>query len=657
MVSFLRNLKFKTRIIGGLSIILMLSIISSLIAIMQLVSISKQTDLIYEHPYKVSNAVRDINTELNSIHVSVNNLIGESDTIEINNIETDIKNSRVKLEEAIAVIKSKYLGKKKTIKDLEDNFKDSYKYAMIAVKLRKDKQHAKSFIVITVNFPLAKKRLLKINKLITDFAENKANSLHNIVEEKKNKSIKHISIVLGVLFLLILAIAIFIIHNISIPIKNFISKSRNIIIKETGSDKTIKKLSDEKLLKYIDRELSRMYIENKSILKATMDNSHAGIALIDAQSAKIKYVNKTGRLIGGNSNIELQNALNNYKSISDWNIYSLHGKHYSYEELPHFRCVKEGISISDEIIIRINGDDDKYLWVNSAPVYNDKKEIISGVVVFLDITKQKLTLKELLKQNKRYSALTNEYKKQNQELINAKQKAEEINRLKSSFMATMSHELRTPLNTVIGLSNIINTEMEKDEIIEMNQLINKNGNQLLDIIESIFSLTLLQAGEYKVNNEIFFITDLISEFQYYIRMELIERKKNHIKTIFCRSKENNNINIRTDKTKLRELLKHLIINAIKFTEEGEIECDYIIDNKDIIFTVKDTGPGIEENLMNVIFEKFRQADSSNTRKFGGIGLGLATCKEIADVLGGDITVESEKNVGSTFLFRLKDAVI
>lgn len=657
MVFNIESLRFRTRIVLGFCFILVISIVSSVISIIQVNSIGKKSDLIYEHPFQVSNAVRDINTYVNSMHVHLNRLIAEDSKENIDSLSKQFEDYKKKFDKSFSIISSKYLGCESSVKEAKKAFNTSYLLALKAIDLKKKGQNIKSHIVVTFNFTLSKKDLLQKNKILADFAENKANSLYNRIKEKRNKSIQHLILLIIALFALSIFIVVYLSKNISTPIIKFISKSRNIIENESDSDINIKNLSEENILELVDKELSRIYKENKSILKATMENSHAGIAIADAPSGKIRYVNRVGKLIRNNSKKGIQEALNNYSSINDWDILHMDGNPCSYEELPHIRAIKEGKNISKELIIKFENKEERFIWANAAPIINESKEITAGIVIFLDITKQKQTLKDLRIQNKKFSILNEEYKKQNQELELAKQKAVEINRLKSSFMATMSHELRTPLNTVIGLSELINSDMENSEIIEMVELINKNGNQLLDIIESILKLTLLQAGEYKIKEEIFSVTELCSELQYYFKSELVARKKEHIETLFCNNCSCSDIKINTDKSKLTELLKHILINAIKFTEKGIIEYSHSVINNDIIFSVRDTGTGINEKLLDVIFEKFRQADNSNTRKFGGIGLGLATCKEISNILNGDIKVESKKNIGTTFHFRLKNVVV
>jgi PAS domain S-box-containing protein len=250
-----------------------------------------------------------------------------------------------------------------------------------------------------------------------------------------------------------------------------------------------------------------------------------------------------------------------------------------------------------------------------------------------------------------------ERKKVENELILAKQRAEESDRLKSAFLATMSHELRTPLNAVIGFSSLIDETMEVPEILAMVKIINESGNHLLSIIDSVFSLALLQAGEAKALMEEIELSTFLNGLKPYLITKLAKENKERLKTILTVANFNSSIVFRSDKTKLTQLMINFFDNAIKYTQEGSIEYGCQVEDRSVTFFVKDTGIGIPENKMTVIFERFRQLEDSLTRAYSGVGLGLSICKEIADLLKGKIWVESKYGEGSSFYFKLEDVII
>lgn len=242
------------------------------------------------------------------------------------------------------------------------------------------------------------------------------------------------------------------------------------------------------------------------------------------------------------------------------------------------------------------------------------------------------------------------------ELIQAKEEAEQANYLKSAFLATMSHELRTPLNAIIGFSQLMDHTVPKKEMIEMGQIIFNSGNHLLSIIESILSLTLLQSRQAKLRTEQFFLTDLQKTLQFYLEAELNKQNKPGLSYEFPQISHSQQIELATDKTKLTQLLTNLLGNAVKYSDKGVIRFSYTIEDQHILFCIKDEGIGIPPDKLDIVFERFRQIDDTSTRRHGGVGLGLAICKEIAELLNGHIWVESELNQGSSFFFRLPGVI-
>jgi CheY-like chemotaxis protein len=219
----------------------------------------------------------------------------------------------------------------------------------------------------------------------------------------------------------------------------------------------------------------------------------------------------------------------------------------------------------------------------------------------------------------------------------------------------MSHELRTPLNAVIGFSEMLQTEVEINKVNEYASIINNSGLNLLEIIEDIFDITLLESGEVKVSNNEFSLSPLMDDIKDTVNLEREKLGKQIIDVKFNLPKNLNTLTIKTDRSKLKQILVNLIKNALKFTFEGYIEYGLSIeksDNNVIMFYVKDTGIGIRKEDTEIIFENFRQVDDSNTRIFGGTGLGLSVAKKYSEMIGGTIWVESKFGEGSTFYLTL-----
>ncbi|WP_372751707.1 PAS domain S-box protein [Labilibaculum sp.] len=243
-------------------------------------------------------------------------------------------------------------------------------------------------------------------------------------------------------------------------------------------------------------------------------------------------------------------------------------------------------------------------------------------------------------------------KKFQKELLESKNRAEESDRLKSAFLANMSHELRTPLNAVIGFSNLCDESLSINEILEFVGLINKSGNQLLGIIEDILSFTSIESENFQIGEEEFFMLNFLDEVEKIAKTKQVQENKECLGLQFKPDENYTAILVKSDYQRLMQVVTNLIKNALKFTNEGFVEFGYHVQGDELSLYVKDTGVGIEQGKKDIIFDKFRQADDSIARTFGGTGMGLAIAKKIMDMLDGSIQVESEPNKGSIFTLKL-----
>ena len=241
------------------------------------------------------------------------------------------------------------------------------------------------------------------------------------------------------------------------------------------------------------------------------------------------------------------------------------------------------------------------------------------------------------------------------ELILAKNKAEESDRLKSAFLANMSHEVRTPLNSIIGFSELLADPFFEDQKNEFIQSIIISGNNLLTVISDIMDFSKMESGEIAIRrsqiNALKFILIIKEQFAIQIEGKKLEFKLTHP------DNEEDTV-IFADTERLRQIFNNLLSNAIKFTENGSIEIGYQPKGKMVEFYVKDTGIGIPAEFHNTIFERFRQVEAENTRKYGGNGLGLAISKNLVELMGGKIWLESEDGKGSVFYFSIpRDGIL
>lgn len=243
-----------------------------------------------------------------------------------------------------------------------------------------------------------------------------------------------------------------------------------------------------------------------------------------------------------------------------------------------------------------------------------------------------------------------EKKKIESELILAKEKAEESDRLKSAFLANISHEIRTPMNGILGFAELLKEpDLSAETQQEFLGMIERSGQRMLNIIGDLIDISKIEAGETTLQIKSTSVNKLLRELHLFF---IHESNQKNIQLDYHCEFPDKEVRIETDSTKLNQILTNLIKNSLKFTEEGNINFGYKIDNEMIEFYVSDTGPGVSADQREIIFERFRQSTLNLSRKYEGAGLGLAISKAYVELLGGSIWLESEVNKGSTFYFRL-----
>ena len=292
---------------------------------------------------------------------------------------------------------------------------------------------------------------------------------------------------------------------------------------------------------------------------------------------------------------------------------------YSAEHLTYFTC---------EFRVQIPGREIQWIYSRSTP-----EKLADGSVTWYG-----------------FNVNITEHKKTEMELIEAKEKAEESDRLKSAFLANMSHEIRTPMNGILGFAELLKepnlTGEEQQSYIE---IIEKSGKRMLNIIHDIVDISKIESGQMEVtieetdlNNQLGFIYDFFKPEADLKGIQLIVKNTLSIKDAM----------VFTDREKIYAILTNLVKNAIKYTHKGSIEFGCNKTTNGIRFFVKDTGAGIPEERLKAVFERFIQADISNRNARDGAGLGLSIARAYVEMLGGKIWVESKYGEGSTFYFTI-----
>lgn len=252
--------------------------------------------------------------------------------------------------------------------------------------------------------------------------------------------------------------------------------------------------------------------------------------------------------------------------------------------------------------------------------------------------------RELKKEVERRALIQNE-------LVKAKEKAEESDKLKSAFLANMSHEIRTPMNGIVGFANLLREAEDEKELDEFIDIIIKNGEHLLNLINDIIDLSKIEAGILKIQKSEFDLNTLTKEIydMFCLDKNIVTRSINFG---YKNGLSDEKSIVYTDRVRLKQILINLVSNACKYTDEGSIEFAYTYKNNKLRFYIKDTGIGIKEEHQKHVFDRFMQASTSRTLGRESTGLGLAITKTYLKLMGGNIEVSSKINVGSEFRFQL-----
>lgn len=372
--------------------------------------------------------------------------------------------------------------------------------------------------------------------------------------------------------------------------------------------------------KEVDRIRSRdALMQSEQNFKTSIAESPLGIRILDKEGRTL-FVNKKF--------LELYE----FKDLKEYNSATTK-KNHNYESYMQFEERKkfkqqEGKEDDYEINIKTKSNKIKYLKV----IYKEVQWNGSSnyQMIYQDITEQKKLTEELLK---------------------AKEKAEESDRLKSAFLANMSHEIRTPMNGIMGFAELLKESENIDNSTrkEYINLIEKSGRRMLNIINDLVDISKIESGQMKINIK---PSNINTQMEYLYSFFKPEVEAKGMELFYEMELTEKEAVINTDSDKLYAILSNLIKNAIKYSKEGFIKFGYRKKENYLEFFVKDTGIGIPEKRQKAIFERFIQADIDNKMALHGAGLGLAISKAYVEMLKGQIRVESKEKIGSTFYFTL-----
>lgn len=421
------------------------------------------------------------------------------------------------------------------------------------------------------------------------------------------------------------------------------------ILDVTELEETSRKLKEQQELKNLQIQALNRLLSFSNNKELNLNQKFQGALEIMFEVPWLKILNKGGVFLRVGEKLHLKHSWNLGEKIETLCETvelgkCLCGRAFAQKETIHASCVDERHEVT-------------FAGISAHGHYNvpimSGNEVLGVIVLYLSHGHKKLKSEveflEACAEVFSQIILTQQYE---DFLIQAKAEAEKGEKSKAAFLANMSHEIRTPLNGVIGMAELIKEESQEADTIEKANVIISSGNTLLQIINDILDLSKIEAGKVEVYKEPCSLRDLLFELESLFSI-VASKKDLPIKFIMDPELKEN---VLIDVQKVKQILTNLLNNAVKFTEHGKVIVDVKLENihsgPALVFEIVDSGLGISTTQLSKLFNKFSQADESTSRRFGGTGLGLAISKNLAELLGGGISVKSRIGKGSTFTLTI-----
>ena len=689
------NFRISTRLTAGMGAIMFLVGLLGLVSFYQSTKLWQNTDEMYKHPYKVSNAARDIYIDVLEMHRRIKDiaLFDEITPAHVSGIKIIVDSLEKRVYSNFNIVYENFLGPKEYIDSAFTYFNryKSVRNTLISTRLSQSHKEAelryKGDNSIYVDKMIAE--IIKMN----DFSSDKGYSFYKNAAEEKSDFMKNLLILTGSILILSLGTTIVTVRSIKNPLKDLVnvtnrfssgryeSRSDYVSPNEIGLlastfNQMASTVQNELLLRENIAMISgKMMDENElkpfcrklleTLIPATSSQVGA-IFLLDSEKGNFVHFDS----IGMNTTRIMNFSAKNFEG----EIGTVLGvkKITRIEKIPvdtifTFPAVIGSFHPREILTIPVLDDDEVIAIVSLSSIHPYPDIVISiieglwltltarmvGVLNYqkiLDYTeildRQKRELEEL---SREMVMQTEELKENNIELGLQKRQLDEANSLKSAFLSNMSHELRTPLNSVIALSGVLNRRLNgkiPEEEYSYLSIIEKNGKSLLILINEILDLARIEAGKEEIMYSKFSAGALVNDILISLRRAAEE------KNISVKNMIDEHIYIISDRIKCNHILQNLISNAIKFTEKGSVDITAHFSEGYLVISVRDTGIGIPSDFIPFIFDEFRQVDDKMSRRFGGTGLGLAIVKKYCQLLEGKIDVISNFGEGSVFKLTL-----
>ena len=692
----LEDMRIRTQLRLGLGLILALAILLGAVAWRQSNLLWSQTESLYSHPLQVTRAVGMLAADILNIRRAIRDLLLAENDREITSALQDIEAGKTDAARQFAVIYDCYLGPRTDIADLDNHFVEwnvIHDEIIRLIRLGKASEAVARTKAASADEGLST-HLMSHIRMISDFAGNKAEEFYRRATEKKEALKRQLALIAVAILLISLFISWILLWAIKEPLAKLTraaeqfrrgqlgSRSAYVSGNEFGTlSATFNEMAETVetqisineqaarlagvMLREIDmrpfcRELIRELIEQTG-------SRSGAVYLLNPQKTDFEHFESVGLAGGGRASFSA------VEFEGEFGAALATGRMQRIADIPEstrfaFAAV-QGDALPREIItlpLRIGQEVGAMISLSSLRSYDEKairllKTIVStvtarmnGVLAFRQVQELAERLdrqnRELNAQKQELTAQADELTHQNTELEMQKRQLDDVNQLKSTFLSSMSHELRTPLNSVIALSGVLGRRLggkiPEDEFGYL-EVIERNGRHLLDLINDILDLSRIEAGRVEISLARFSLRTLVGEM-----VEMIAPQAREKGIALLNQVDEDLPSLTTDPDKFRHIVQNLIGNAVKFTDTGSVDVSARLVEGEVHLAVRDTGIGIAADHLPRIFEEFRQADESTSRRYGGTGLGLAIARKYAALLHGDITVESSPGKGSTFTLRL-----
>ncbi|NVN93919.1 MAG: response regulator [Bacteroidetes bacterium] len=692
----IKNFKIGTQLKIGFTIMIFFVIVLGIISFLQTDKIQEQTETLYNHPLQVRRAIDAFRSDIFTIQRDMNDLFLTVDEKENAYDFNQIEISKANAFEQIDILYSRYLGQKIEIDYLKETFIIWNSKCEETIRLFRNgkiteaKDRTKNAGIVGQNTNIL---LSKLNK-IDFFAKSKGDELYKASVELQNTLNNQLIIIIVIILVLTIIIYIYLLKSFKKPIVELtnatnkyhngdmnarssyvsnnefgvLSNSFNAMIEyiqmNTDIANKVRNLASVMLNEYESRRFFQLTLNSLTMLteaqmaavyllsndRKTFDH-YESLGIDDNARQSFTATNYEGEFGAAISTREIQH-IKNIPQETRFVFHTVSGKYIPRE------IITLPILAGNKVIAIISLASISSFTKQTLQLIDEMKDTlnarIEGILAYRKMKEFSERLKqqnvELETQRTELSTQSAELIEQNTELEMQKKQLNEANRLKTNFLSNMSHELRTPLNSVIALSGVLNRRLAKlipEEEYSYIEVIERNGKHLLDLINDILDISRIEAGREEIEINKFNINTLIAEIVTMIKQQAQQKNIDLLHT-----DADSELFFTSDDRKCRHILQNIISNAVKFTEKGKVEIFAKQNDNKLIIKISDTGIGIDENHIHHIFDEFRQADGSTSRKFGGTGLGLAIAKKYANLLGGIVSVKSILGQGSEFTLVL-----